>query len=58
MMTPVVYLTLARIPASGERRRSEKLLLLLGGAAVLTGAVGVSRAYLGCTGRQTFWSVG
>ena len=46
MMTPVVYLTLAGILAAGERRRSEKVLLL-GGAAMLTAAVGVSRVYLG-----------
>lgn len=46
MMTPAVYLTLAGILAAGERRRSEKLLLL-GGAALLTVAVGVSRVYLG-----------
>jgi undecaprenyl-diphosphatase len=46
MMTPAVYLTLAGILAAGERRRSEKLLLL-GGAALLTVAVGVSRIYLG-----------
>jgi undecaprenyl-diphosphatase len=46
MMTPAVYLTLAGILAAGERRRSEKLLLL-GVAALLTVAVGVSRVYLG-----------
>jgi undecaprenyl-diphosphatase len=46
MMTPAVYLTLAGILAAGEGRRSEKLLLL-GGAALLTVAVGVSRVYLG-----------
>jgi undecaprenyl-diphosphatase len=46
MMTPAVYLTLASILAAGERRRSEKVLLL-GGSAVLTVAVGVSRVYLG-----------
>ena len=46
MMTPAVYLTLAGILAAGERRRSEKALLL-GGAALLTVAVGVSRLYLG-----------
>jgi len=46
MMTPVVYLTLASILATSERRRSEKILLL-GAAVLLTAAVGVSRVYLG-----------
>jgi undecaprenyl-diphosphatase len=46
MMTPAVYLTLAGILAAGVHRRSEKVLLL-GGAALLTIAVGVSRVYLG-----------
>ena len=46
MMTPVVYLTLASVLAASERRRSEKVLLL-GAAALLTVAVGVSRVYLG-----------
>ena len=46
MMTPAVYLTLAGILAAGEAKRSEKLLLL-GGAALLSVAVGVSRVYLG-----------
>jgi len=46
MMTPVVYLTLAGILAAGQRRRSEKRLLL-GAAVLLTVAVGVSRVYLG-----------
>jgi undecaprenyl-diphosphatase len=46
MMTPAVYLTLAGILAAGERRPGEKALLL-GGAAVLSAVVGVSRVYLG-----------
>lgn len=46
LMTPVVYLTLAGILAAGERRPGERALLL-GGAAVLTAAVGISRVYLG-----------
>jgi undecaprenyl-diphosphatase len=46
MMTPAVYLTLAGILAAGVHRRSEKAMLL-GGAALLTIAVGVSRVYLG-----------
>jgi undecaprenyl-diphosphatase len=46
MMTPVVYLTLAGILAAGERRRSEKLLLL-GVAVFLSLSVGLSRVYLG-----------
>jgi undecaprenyl-diphosphatase len=46
MMAPVVYLTLAGILAAGECRRSVKVMLL-GGAGMLTAAVGVSRVYLG-----------
>jgi undecaprenyl-diphosphatase len=46
LMTPVVYLTLAGILAAGERRRTEKTLLL-GVAVLLTVAVGISRVYLG-----------
>ena len=45
-MTPVVYLSLAGILAAGERRPGEKALLL-GSAAALTAAVGISRVYLG-----------
>ena len=46
MMTPAVYLTLAAIIAAGERRRGEKTLLI-GCAALIVAAVGVSRVYLG-----------
>ena len=46
LMTPVVYLSLAGILAAGERRAGEKALLL-GSAAALTAAVGISRVYLG-----------
>ncbi len=46
VMAPVVYLTLAAILAAGDRRRSVKVLLLIG-AAVLVVAIGVSRVYLG-----------
>jgi undecaprenyl-diphosphatase len=46
VMAPVVYLTLAAIVAAGDRRRSVKVLLLIG-AAVLVVAIGVSRVYLG-----------
>ena len=46
MMTPAIYLTLAGILAAGERTRREKALLV-GGAAALSVAVGVSRVYLG-----------
>jgi undecaprenyl-diphosphatase len=46
MMSPVVYLTLAAVLAAGERRRSEKVVLI-GGAAALAGMIGVSRVYLG-----------
>jgi undecaprenyl-diphosphatase len=45
-MAPVVYLTLAAILAAGDERRGAKALLL-GGAALLVVAVGVSRVYLG-----------
>ena len=46
MMTPAVYLTLAAIIAAGERGRGEKVLLV-GCAALMVAAVGVSRVYLG-----------
>ncbi len=46
MMTPVVYLTLAAILSAGERPLAAKMLLL-GGAALVVAAVGVSRVYLG-----------
>jgi undecaprenyl-diphosphatase len=45
-MTPVVYLTLAAIVAAGDDRRSVRWLIV-GTAAALTVAVGVSRIYLG-----------
>ncbi|MBS0411647.1 MAG: phosphatase PAP2 family protein [Proteobacteria bacterium] len=46
MMSPVVYLTLAAVLAAGERPRGAKVMLL-GGAALLVLAVGISRVYLG-----------
>lgn len=46
MMAPVVYLTLAALLAAGDPRRSSRALLL-GGAAILVAAIGVSRVYLG-----------
>lgn len=46
VMAPVVYLTLAAILAAGDRRRSVKVLLLVG-AALLVIVIGVSRVYLG-----------
>jgi undecaprenyl-diphosphatase len=45
-MTPVVYLTLAAIVAAGGERRSVRWLII-GAAAALVLAVGVSRVYLG-----------
>ncbi|HTI67149.1 MAG TPA: phosphatase PAP2 family protein [Caulobacteraceae bacterium] len=46
MLTPVVFLTLAAIVSAGEPRRSVRTLLV-GAAAALVLAVGVSRVYLG-----------
>jgi undecaprenyl-diphosphatase len=46
MMSPVVYLTLAGVLASGERVRAERVLMI-GGAALLVALIGVSRVYLG-----------
>ena len=45
-MSPVVYLTLAAILATGSEHRQVRVLLL-GSAALLVVAIGVSRVYLG-----------
>ncbi|HSV04529.1 MAG TPA: phosphatase PAP2 family protein [Phenylobacterium sp.] len=45
-MSPVVYFTLAGILAAGEPDRAAKAVIL-GGAAALVFAIGVSRVYLG-----------
>ncbi len=46
MMSPVVYLTLAAVLAAGASSRRVKVLLL-GSAAALVAAIGVTRVYLG-----------
>ncbi len=46
LMSPVVYLTLAGILASNQITSAEKRLLI-GGAALLVIAIGISRLYLG-----------
>ena len=45
-MSPVVYLTLAAVLAAGSSSRKVKVLLL-GSAALLVVAIGVTRVYLG-----------
>ncbi|HEY1929627.1 MAG TPA: phosphatase PAP2 family protein [Caulobacteraceae bacterium] len=46
VMSPVVYFTLAILISAGEIRRPARILLV-GGAAILVVAIGVSRVYLG-----------
>nr|QQZ50848.1 phosphatase PAP2 family protein [Phenylobacterium glaciei] len=56
-LSAAVFLTLATLIASVEKRASSKILIYVL-ALLVTVAVGFSRVYLGCTGPATCWPVG